>query len=101
ALHTFLISYEMGRPGARNPEIRARHYFEQAIRLSAGQKAGPFVAFAEGVSVAAQNRREFTEMLQRAAAIDAAARPEWRLENTIMQNRARWLLTQTDQLFLD
>ncbi|MGH8633839.1 MAG: TRAP transporter TatT component family protein [Burkholderiales bacterium] len=101
ALHTFLISYEMGRPGARNPEIPARHHFEQAVRLSAGQKAGPFVAFAEGVSMPAQNRREFTEMLQRAAAIDPSARLEWRLENTIMQNRARWLLTQTDQLFLD
>ena len=32
---------------------------------------------------------------------DPAARPEWRLENRILQRRARWLLTQADQLFLE
>ena len=100
-LHAFLISYEMGRPGARNPEARARLHFEQAVRLSAGQKAGPYVAYAESVCVALQNRREFAAMLERATAIDPAARPEWRLENAVMQRRARWLLTQADQLFLD
>ena len=101
ALHAFLVSYEMGRPGARNPETQARQHFDQAVRLSAGQKAGPFVALAESVSVAAQNRGEFVALLERAIRIDPSARPEWRLENTIMQRRARWLLTQADQLFLD
>jgi hypothetical protein len=100
-LHAFLISYEMGRPGTRSPEARARIHFEQAVRLSAGQKAGPYVAYAESVCVALQNRREFVAMLERATAIDPAARPEWRLENAVMQRRARWLLTQADQLFLD
>lgn len=101
ALHAFLISYEMGRPGARDPQARARHHFEQAIRLSADQKAGPYVAFAEGVCVATQDKREFVALLQRALAIDPSTRPEWRLENTIMQRRARWLLAQIDQLFLE
>jgi hypothetical protein len=100
-LHAFLISYEMGRPGARSPEGRARLHFEQATRLSAGQKAGPYVAYAESVCVALQNRREFVAMLERATAIDPAAHPEWRLENAVMQRRARWLLTQADQLFID
>jgi hypothetical protein len=100
-LHAFLISYEMGRPGARNPEARARVHFEQAVRLSAGQKAGPYVVYAESVCVTLQNRREFVAMLKRATAIDPAARPEWRLENAVMQRRARWLLAQADQLFLD
>ena len=100
-LHAFLISYEMGRPGARSTEGRARLHFEQATRLSAGQKAGPYVAYAESVCVALQNRREFVAMLERATAIDPAAHPEWRLENAVMQRRARWLLTQADQLFID
>ena len=101
ALHAFLISYEMGRPGARSAETRARSHFEQAVRLSAGQKAGPYVAYAESVCVALQNRREFVSMLEHATAIDPAARPEWRLENAVMQRRARWLQTQADQLFLN
>jgi predicted anti-sigma-YlaC factor YlaD len=101
ALHAFLISYEMGRPGARDPEARARRHFEQAVRLSEGQKVGPFVAFAESVCVATQNKREFVARLAQAIAIDPSVRPEWRLENIIMQRRARWLLGQTDQLFLE
>jgi predicted anti-sigma-YlaC factor YlaD len=101
ALHGFLITYEMGRPGARDAQVRARRHFEQAIRLSGGQKAGFFVAFAESVSVAMQNRREFVALLEQAIAIDPATRPEWRLENVVMQRRARWLLTQVDQLFLE
>jgi len=100
-LHAFLISYEMGRPGARNPEAQARLHFEQAVRLSAGQKAGPYVAYAESVCIVLQNRREFVAMLERAIDIDPAMRPEWRLENAVMQRRARWLLTQADQFFLD
>jgi len=53
------------------------------------------------VCVAAQDRREFVAALERALAIDPAARPEWRLENRVLQRRARWLLTQADQLFLE
>jgi predicted anti-sigma-YlaC factor YlaD len=101
ALHAFLIAYEMGRPGARHPEELARSHFERAVRLSASQNAGPFVAFAESVCVAARNRREFLTMLGRAAAIDPSARPEWRLENAVMQRRARWLLARVDELFLE
>ena len=33
--------------------------------------------------------------------VDVNARPEWRLENKIMQQRARWLLQHSDRFFLD
>jgi len=101
ALHTFLVSYEMGRPGARDAEARARYHFEQAVRLSGGDKAAPYVALAENVCVGNQDKREFMALLERAAAIDVSRHPEWRLENAIMRRRARWLLTQIDQLFLE
>jgi predicted anti-sigma-YlaC factor YlaD len=101
ALQAFLISYEMSRPGARHREEAARFHFERALRLSGSQSAGPYVAWAESVCVATQNRREFVATLERAAAIDPGARPEWRLENTAMQRRARWLLGQVDELFLE
>jgi hypothetical protein len=101
ALHAFLISYEMGRPGARDPQARARHHFDEAVRLSAGLKAAPFVAYAENVSIATQNKLEFVALLDQALAIDPSARPEWRLENTLMQRRARWLLAHSEQFFLE
>jgi TRAP transporter TatT component family protein len=101
AFQTFLISYQMGRPGARNPAGDARRSFARAVELSGGQRAGPFVALAETVCVKAQDRREFISNLQQALSIDPGTQPQWRLENRIMQQRARWLLTQTDQLFLE
>jgi len=101
ALDSLLMSYENGRPGARDPQTAVRRHFERAVRLSGGQKAAPYVAFAETTCVRAQDRAEFVAALQHALAIDAADHPEWRLENRVMQRRARWLLTQTDQLFIE
>jgi predicted anti-sigma-YlaC factor YlaD len=101
ALDSLLISYEMGLPGHRSARDEAQRHFERAVLLSQGHKAGPYVAFAESVSVARQDRREFVTNLQQALAVDMTAQPQWRLENRVMQRRARWLLSQVDQLFIE
>lgn len=101
ALHSVFISYELSRQGAEGkPADRARKHFERAVELSHGQQAGPYVSLAEGVCVQEQNVKEFKALLNKALAIDVDARPEWRLVNLIMQRRARWLLSRTDDLFL-
>ena len=101
AIHSFLITYELSRPGGQgDPEARARQHFDRARALSAGQMAGPLVSLAEAVSVKNQNRTEFKSLLDQALAINADAKPEWRLANLIMQRRARWLLARSDDLFL-
>jgi predicted anti-sigma-YlaC factor YlaD len=101
AIHTFLIGYEMNRqiPPAEQ-ERRARWHFARAMELSEGQQAGPLVSLAESVAVQNQDVMEFRELLERALAIDADIRTEWRLVNLILQERARWLLSRTDELFL-
>ena len=101
SIHSFLISYELSRrsvPG--DPVGRARIHFERAVDLTQGQMAGPFVAWAEGVSLQKQNQPEFELMLRRALAINADARPETRLLNLVLQRRAQWLLSRTNDLFL-
>jgi len=101
AIHSFLITYDISRPGAEGkPEDRARKHFDRAMELCGGQLAGPLVALAEAVSVRNQNVTEFKELLNRALAINPDAKPEWRLVNLVMQRRARWLLSRTDELFL-
>src|SRR6185437_12712065 len=101
AIHSYLSAYEMRRQGtAGRPEDRARKQFARALELSGGQLAGPFVSLAESVSVQKQNVAEFKELLNRALAVNADARPEWRLVNLVMKRRARWLLSRTDDLFL-
>jgi predicted anti-sigma-YlaC factor YlaD len=101
AIHTYFISYEMGRSGGTgDPAARARRHFERALALSGGQQASPMVAFAEAVCVQKQDLKEFESLLQRALAINPDARPEWRLANLVLQRRAKWLLARTDELFL-
>ena len=101
AIHTYFITYEMSRPGGTgDPAARARRHFERALALSGGQQAGPMVSYAEAVCVQKQDLKEFQHWLKQALAINPDAKPEWRLANLIMQRRAQWLLSRTDQLFL-
>jgi len=102
AAHVFMINFEMSRAGlAAGATAQARRHFERAVELSAGAHAAPYVTYAEAVAVAERNRAEFEALLATALAIDAGARPEWRLANLVMQRRASWLLARTPKLFAD
>jgi predicted anti-sigma-YlaC factor YlaD len=101
ALDNFLVTYEMARPGARDPQVTATRHFQRALQLSGGHKAGPYVAHAEAVLVHTQDRAGFISDLQHALAVQTDATPQWRLENKVMQQRARWLLARVDQLFIE
>jgi predicted anti-sigma-YlaC factor YlaD len=102
AIDSFLITYEPSRQGAKgDPLARSREHFARAVALSRGQLAAPYVSLAETVSIQKQDRAEFQSLLHQALAVDPDARPEWRLENLIMQRRARWLLARVDELFVE
>ncbi len=102
SIHSFLIAYEGSRRNApTDPGARSRQHFERALAESDGGLAAPYVTLAESVSIQSQNRSEFVSLLERSLAIDVNARPEWRLENLILQERARWLLGRVDELFLE
>ena len=101
AIHTFLITYEMGRAGGlADPAARARQRFERAMELTAGNQAAPFVSYAEAVCVQKQDLPRFDALLARALAINPDAHPDFRLANLIMQRRAKWLLSKREELFL-
>lgn len=102
AIHDFFISFEGGRPPAAGGSVeRARKHLERSVALSGGRRAAPYVSFAETVSVGAQNRAEFEQLLKKALAVDPDAVPELRLANTVAQRRAAWLLARADELFLE
>ena len=83
-LHTFMISYTMARPGGGDAAAQeARRHFERAVALSGGDKASPYVAMAESVTVAQQKREEFEHLLRTAIELDVDSRPEWRLANRV------------------
>jgi predicted anti-sigma-YlaC factor YlaD len=103
SIHTFLISYEMARPGLKSDEAvaRAKKHFDRAMQLSGGLLASPLVAYAEAVCIQKQQRAEFEKLLNQALAINVDKLPESRLANLVMQRRAKWLLSRTDELFAD
>jgi len=102
ALHTLLVSYEASRPGGqRGWEERARAHFARAVELSKGRRAGPFVALAESVCIQGQKKAEFDELIGKALAIDPDEFPDARLENLVLQARARWLVAREGELFLE
>lgn len=101
SIHGFLITYEMARQGrAGEPADRARQHFERAMALGEGRLASPLVAFAEAVCVQKQDWKQFRALLEKAVALDADPWPDSRLVNLILQRRARWLLSQQEDLFL-
>ncbi len=101
AIHSFFITYEMIRPtGVGEAAARARRHCDRAIALSGGNQAGPWVALAEDVCAQTQDLKGFRAALQKALAVDPNLKPEWRLVNLVMQRRARWLLSRTDEIFL-
>lgn len=99
-------AYEVLMVLATLPEVmggsqeRALQYFDRAVELSHGTSASPYVSLAESLMVSRQDRDRFEELLHQALAIDPDAAPSRRLANVIAQDRARWLLSRMDDLFL-
>ena len=101
SLHSALITIEAVPPELGGSPERAREHFERAVELSDGLDVAPFVAFAAGVSMPAENRAEFQQLLEQALAIGPDDDASLRLLNLINQKRARMLLDHIDDLFLD
>ena len=99
----FLISIEGARTGARpaDKQETMRRYFERALDLSKGSRAGLYLSYAENACVPAQDRAQFKSLLHRALDLDPNEHLEGRLANLVAQRRARWLLGRIDELFLD
>lgn len=101
SIHDFFVSYEGGRASVGGSLARAREHFERALVIARGERVAPFVTFAETVSVAAQDRREFERVLEQALAVDHDKVEDLRLINLVYKKRARWLLAHADELFVE
>jgi predicted anti-sigma-YlaC factor YlaD len=100
AIHGFLITYEMSRLNPKPDRFAiAKKHFDRNLELAHGHQAGPYVTYAENVLVAQKNKAEFENMLRQAIRIDPNRWPEHRQLNLLMQRRARWLLSRSNQLF--
>lgn len=79
----------------------AKKHFELALQKTKGRSAGPYVSYAQSISVPDQDYQSFKKLLEQALAIDVDADPANRLANIITQRKARYLLASASDLFLD
>src|SRR6056297_1959419 len=86
--------------GSTTLEKKARFHFNQAVELSDGHALGPYVALAGSIAVKNQNAQEYRKLLEKALSIEIDKYPEMRLENTILQKKARWMLEHIEDKFL-
>ena len=103
ALHSALLAYTSTRVDLSDEkliEIADKH-FELAISLSDSLDASPFVTYAESIDKKFQNRNMYIKKLAHALSIDVNIKREMRLGNIISQDRAKWLLTKTDEYFFE
>ena len=101
AIHDFFIAYEAGRSSVGGSIEGARRHFDRALQIADGRRAFPYVSFAESASVSQQNKQEFKALLEQALAVDVSKPSDYRLANVLAQRRARWLLSRTDELFVE
>jgi predicted anti-sigma-YlaC factor YlaD len=101
AIHEFLMSWEAGRSSIGGSMEKALEQYQEALRLSRGLKASPYVTYAESVAVPEQNRAAFVQALKNALAVDATEPNDQRLVNILMHERARWLLDRVDWYFVE
>lgn len=100
AAHDILIRYYAGVAAALGGgEDRARHHFSRAVAASGDQRTGPYLAMA-GVAVAEQDAGLFRSLLNRALAMELDV-AQYRLQNTLDQQYATWLLDHMEDLFLE
>jgi len=94
ALASLMGTFEAARPGGSAQ--RALGYFDEAIAQDGRHSAAAFVAKAEAIALPAGDRPGFESLLKQALAI-SASNPD--LPNSVMRERALWLLETADDLF--
>jgi predicted anti-sigma-YlaC factor YlaD len=76
-------------------------YFRRDLEKSKGLLAGPYVSYAQSVAIPAQDYDTFKNCLEKALAVNPDEDPANRLVNTIAQRKARYLLDNASDYFID
>ena len=100
AAHDILIRYYAGTAAALGGGMeRATEHFERAVAASGDKRTGPYLAMA-GVAIGQQDPELFRSLLGDALAIELDV-AQYRLQNTLDQQYAAWLLDHMEDLFVE
>jgi len=102
SVHDFFILYYGSIPEYMGGSSeKARKHFRKAVELSKGRSASPYLSLASTVSVKEQNIKEFKALLNQALKIDPDKYMSLRLQNTIYQKKAKWMLDHIEDYFVE
>lgn len=79
---------------------RGMYCYNEALRVADGKSPSPYIMYAESVCTKNNDETGFIDCLQKALAINPDDVPDNRLATIIFQNKARWLLGQTENYFI-
>jgi len=102
ALEELLVTVYASLPPTMggDPEL-ARVHFALAQQKTGGKSTSAFLAYATGIDLPQQNKAHFVELLNKVLAVPAESDPDTTLSTLLNQERARWYLSQVDDLFID
>lgn len=102
AIDEFFITFYGSMPESMGGDLeKAKYHFDRAVKLTDGMSAGPYTAYATAVTIAAQDRIKFEELMKKAKKIKPDAVPEKLLLRTIQHDKAVWYLKHTEDFFID
>ena len=103
AVYSAMMSFTSTRTDISEDLLRdsVDFYFNKAILYSDSLDAGPFLAYAESIHKTYQERKEFEDKLNSVINMKTKPRSRYELPNLIAKNRAEWLLSKTDDYFLE
>jgi predicted anti-sigma-YlaC factor YlaD len=102
ALDDFYVLFHASVPQTMGGDkSRVEIHYQRALEKSKGILAGPYVSYAQAVSIPAQDYHTFKKNLDAALAIDPDADTANRLVNIITQRKARYLMDAAALYFID
>ena len=103
ALYSAMMSYTSSRPDLFGDALidSVSSFYEKALIASDSLDASLFVSYAELIDKKFQDRDAFEQKLDLVLNMDVEKDKDFRLSNIIAQERAKWLLSKTDEFFFE
>ena len=103
ALYSAMMSYTSSRPDLFGDALidSVSSFYAKALIASDSLDASLFVSYAELIDKKFQDRDAFEQKLDLVLNMDVEKDKDFRLSNIIAQERAKWLLSKTDEIFFE
>ena len=103
SLFSAMMSYSAIRPDLSGQTMKDTidYYFKKSLEISDSLDASVFVSYAELIHKPRQEKNDFENKLKHAINVDLNKNKKIKLNNLISINRARWLMSNTEDYFLE